>query len=209
MDDNQQFEHALDQILGMEPPAARIQAALGALRAASRSWLEAVWYGALADSRVGPLWVAVGRRGLVAIEFGDDEAGFVRRLASRSSAPVWRSQAHVAESIEQLRDYLAGRRNSFDLPIDLSRVTDFQREVLRAAAEVPAGLVATYGEIAQRIGKPRAARAVGQALAHNPIPIVVPCHRVVAADGSLTGYSGGAGVETKARLLALEGAALA
>lgn len=209
MTDDQQFEQALDRVLGIEPPATRTQDALSTLQAFSRSWREAIWYGGLADSRVGPLWVAVGRRGLVAIEFGDDEAGFVRRLAARSNAPVWRSQARVAESIAQLRDYLAGRRNSFDLPVDLSGVTAFQRKVLRAAAEVPAGLVATYGEIAQRIGRPRAARAVGQALARNPIPIVVPCHRVVAADGSLTGYSGGAGVETKARLLALEGAALA
>ena len=93
--------------------------------------------------------------------------------------------------------------------IDLRDSTQFQRKVLEAAVAVPPGFVATYGEIAARIGKPKSSRAVGQALARNPIPIVVPCHRVVAADGSLTGYSGAGGIETKASLLRLEGATIA
>ncbi len=79
-------------------------------------------------------------------------------------------------------------------------------QVLREICKVPPGAVATYGEIARRLGRPRAARAVGQALARNPIPLIIPCHRVVAADGQLRGYSGGAGLKTKAQLLALEGA---
>ncbi|NIL95766.1 MAG: methylated-DNA--[protein]-cysteine S-methyltransferase, partial [Planctomycetales bacterium] len=100
--------------------------------------------------------------------------------------------------------YLEGSRLTFDLPLDLRRVTDFQRQVLQAAAGVPRGQVTTYGEIARQIGKPNAARAVGQALGRNPVPIVIPCHRVIAADGSLRGYSGGGGIRSKAKLLQLE-----
>jgi methylated-DNA-[protein]-cysteine S-methyltransferase len=107
--------------------------------------------------------------------------------------------------LRQLGEYFAGQRESFNVPVDLSRSTDFQQQVLRAAARVPRGGLATYAEIARHIGKPRASRAVGQALARNPVPIVIPCHRVVAADGSLTGYSGRGGIRTKAQLLVLEG----
>jgi methylated-DNA-[protein]-cysteine S-methyltransferase len=130
-------------------------------------------------------------------------------LTKTVGSPVLRSQERVEAVAGQIGQYLDGSRQSFELEVDLSTVTPFQRRVLEAATRVPAGVVATYGEIARRIGKPRAARAVGQALARNPVPIVVPCHRVVAADGSLTGYSGRGGIETKAQLLRLEGAALA
>ncbi len=208
MEDEAIVVEGLDQVLGVEPAPDRTRRALASLRASSQLWEQAIWYGSIPDSSVGPLLIAVGRLGVVSIDFGRDEQRLVKRLSEHSRAPVLRSQERVAEVVEQLVEYLDGQRREFDLPVDLSAVTAFQREVLKAAITVPAGLVATYGEIAQRIGRPRAARAVGQALAHNPIPIVVPCHRVVAADGSLTGYSGGAGVETKRRLLVLEGAAL-
>ncbi len=204
-----EFQDALDSLLGAEPPRARTQRALAQLEASVDRWDQAIWYGVLTESPVGPLLVAVGRDGLVAIEFGQDEAGFVDRLSNRTGSPVWKSQQHVAEAVGQLNQYMNGKRRGFELAVDLSGLTTFQRQVLKAALKVPAGVVATYGEIARHIGKPRAARAVGQALARNPIPIVVPCHRVVAADGTLTGYSGGAGVETKRRLLHLEGAMLA
>lgn len=203
-----ELQAALDATLGSEPSADRTARALEELRASVQHWGSAIWYGSLDHSQVGPLLIAVGRRGLVAIEFGDDEERFVERLAKASGAPVWRSQDQVAEAVEQLRQYFDGQRREFELAVDLSRASRFRQRVLEAAAKVPAGVVASYGEIARRIGKPRAARAVGQALAHNPIPIVVPCHRVVAADGSLTGYSGGSGIEVKRRLLALEGATL-
>jgi methylated-DNA-[protein]-cysteine S-methyltransferase len=103
-------------------------------------------------------------------------------------------------------EYLSGRRTAFDVPVDLSRMTAFQQEVLAAACQIPRGQVRTYSDLARQIGRPKAARAVGQALGSNPVPIVVPCHRVLAADGSLRGYSGGGGIATKARLLRLEGA---
>lgn len=92
--------------------------------------------------------------------------------------------------------------------MDLTSLTDFQRRVLLTTQQVPRGKVTTYGEIACQIGQPRASQAVGQALGRNPVPLVIPCHRVLASDGSLGGYSGGGGVKTKAQLLQLEGVRL-
>jgi methylated-DNA-[protein]-cysteine S-methyltransferase len=104
--------------------------------------------------------------------------------------------------MSQILQYLSGDRRSFEIDIDLRDSTGFQRKVLEAAVAVPPGYVATYGEIATRIGKPQSSRAVGQALARNPIPIIVPCHRVLASDGTLCGYGGG--LERKRLLLELE-----
>ena len=98
---------------------------------------------------------------------------------------------------EQIKDYLNGERTNFEIPIDLSSLTNFQRQVLLATLQIPRGQIVTYGEIARRIGNPKSMRAVGQALGRNPIPIVIPCHRVIASNGSLGGYSGGGGLETK------------
>ena len=106
--------------------------------------------------------------------------------------------------MEQLREYFAKERTSFDLPLDLSGVTsDFQREVYNQLLKVEHGHVMSYGQIAREIGKPDQARAVGQAVGANPIPIIVPCHRVIASDGRLTGFSGG--LKRKVVLLKLEG----
>ncbi len=102
----------------------------------------------------------------------------------------------------QLTEYLEGRRRAFDLPLELYG-SEFQKEVWRAVERVPYGYTASYGEIASLIGRPKASRAVGAANGANPLPIVIPCHRVIGSDGSLTGYGGG--VALKRRLLALEG----
>jgi O-6-methylguanine DNA methyltransferase len=102
----------------------------------------------------------------------------------------------------QLTEYLEGRRRAFDLPFEL-RGSEFQKDVWRAVERVPYGYTATYGEIATVIGRPKASRAVGAANGSNPLPIVIPCHRVIGSDGSLTGYGGG--LPLKRRLLALEG----
>ena len=104
----------------------------------------------------------------------------------------------------QLRDYFAGRRVRFRVGLDLSAVTAFQRRVLQACAGIPYGETVTYGELARRVGRPTAARAVGGALARNPVPLVVPCHRVIAGDGSLGGFSAEQGVRLKRWLLTLE-----
>jgi methylated-DNA-[protein]-cysteine S-methyltransferase len=103
----------------------------------------------------------------------------------------------------QLQDYFAGHRQAFDLPLDLSHGTPFQRQVWDALRDIPAGRTAGYAELAQRIDAPQAARAVGAAVGRNPISIIVPCHRVLGAGGSLTGYAGG--LDRKRALLDLEG----
>ena len=108
----------------------------------------------------------------------------------------------MADAFEQLREYFAGCRKAFDLPLDLTSGTDFQREVWRACIKVPYGQTRAYSWIAERIGRLNAARAVGGALGANPVPIIVPCHRILRADGSLGGYSGG--LEIKPLLLKLE-----
>jgi methylated-DNA-[protein]-cysteine S-methyltransferase len=142
--------------------------------------------------------------GLFAVDFGTNEEDFVQNIERESKRVALRSQQDTETIKTQLREYLNGERTSFDVNIDLSALTEFHKQVLLAAWQIPHGKIATYGEIARRIGKPKAARAVGQALGRNPMPIVIPCHRVIASDGSLGGYSGGGGLETKAKLLALE-----
>jgi methylated-DNA-[protein]-cysteine S-methyltransferase len=106
---------------------------------------------------------------------------------------------------QQISEYFAGIRRTFDLSLDWSEMTAFQAEVLRLTLAIPFRSVRTYGELANLLGKPAASRAVGGALARNPLPLLIPCHRVVAASGALTGYSATGGITTKARLLEMEG----
>lgn len=165
-------------------------------------------YDVMSHTRVGELYVALSEHGLIALDFGPGERNFVERVQHRTKATLVLSREKCAEALRQVRDYLDGKRTAFNLPLDMSLMTDFQRQVLMAALEIPRGQWLTYGEVAKAIGRPQAARAVGQALGHNPMPIVIPCHRVLGADGSLHGYSGGGGLQTKAWLLQLEGAQL-
>jgi O-6-methylguanine DNA methyltransferase len=158
------------------------------------------------DSPLGPLYLAASARGLCNVHFGLSEADFLAELDPL--ARTERSREALAPIAAQLRDYFGRARDSFDLPLDLGRVTPFQLSVLRAVQTIPIGTVWTYGQMARAIGKPRASQAVGQALGRNPVPIVIPCHRVIAADGSLGGYSGGGGLASKRLLLDLEGALL-
>jgi methylated-DNA-[protein]-cysteine S-methyltransferase len=109
----------------------------------------------------------------------------------------------LREAAAQLADYLAGRRNAFDLPLDLSHGTAFQRGVWQALREIPHGATTSYGALGAQVGHPAAARAVGAAVGRNPISVIVPCHRVIGAGGALTGYAGG--LDRKTALLALEG----
>lgn len=144
-------------------------------------------------------------QGLVAIRFREGSEAKLALWLSRQfeggrELAVAGGRHHAIE--RQLTEYLAGRRRVFEIDLDL-RGTDFQKEVWAAVAAVPYGHTASYGEIAHLIGRPRASRAVGAANGANPIPIVIPCHRVIGADGSLTGYGGG--LPAKRRLLALEG----
>jgi methylated-DNA-[protein]-cysteine S-methyltransferase len=113
-------------------------------------------------------------------------------------------QTKTTDEVQQISEYLLGERETFDLLIDWSGLTPFQEKALRATFDIPYGEVKTYGEIASQLGNPRAARAVGRAEATNPMPLVIPCHRVIGADGGLHGYGAGQGLETKAWLLKLE-----
>jgi methylated-DNA-[protein]-cysteine S-methyltransferase len=155
-------------------------------------------------SPLGPLYIAASARGLRNVDFGVSEAEFIKSLDPL--ARTARDPAALASIAEQLHAYFAGTRLRFDAPLDLDQLTPFQASVLQTARRIPPGSVWTYGRVARTLGKPQASRAVGQALGRNPVPIVIPCHRVIASDGSLGGYSGGGGLESKRFLLQLEGA---
>lgn len=144
------------------------------------------------ESPVGRLLLAGDRRGLKLIEFPNARAGIRHRVD-------WeQSEEHFAVVAAQLREYFAGKRRAFDVPLNVSG-TPFQLAVWGKLRETPYGTTVSYADIARAIGRPRAVRAVGAANWQNPIPIVVPCHRVIGKDGSLTGYGGG--LEVKATLL--------
>ena len=155
---------------------------------------------------LGPLLVAVSARGVCRVVFGDDVAGFAAELAARMGSSVLEAPRQLSEVTFQFADYFRGRRKRFTLRLDYGLATSFQRLVFGALLQVPAGQVVSYGELARAIGRPGAGRGVGSALAHNPLPILVPCHRVIRKDGTLAGYSGG--VHIKERLLTLEGVML-
>jgi methylated-DNA-[protein]-cysteine S-methyltransferase len=157
------------------------------------------------DSPVGELLVAATDRGVCWIEFAPEET--LDRLARHFGSRLLRVPRRLMPVKRELDEYFSGSRTTFDVAVDVTTVPAFQRSVLDELARVPYGEMTTYGALAGRIGKPRAARAVGGALNRNPVPIILPCHRVVGASGSLVGYAGG--LERKQALLALEGAALA
>jgi methylated-DNA-[protein]-cysteine S-methyltransferase len=158
------------------------------------------------DTPIGRLFVATTERGLCRISYDAEPERLVESLARTLGTRVLRSPKPVDETRRQLEQYFARRRHEFDLAVDLRLAGDFSRRVLHELARVPYGEVTTYGELAKRAERPRAARAVGTVMNRNPIPIVLPCHRVVGANGSLVGYGGG--LERKEALLRLEGAML-
>ena len=155
-----------------------------------------------AETPIGDVLVAATSRGLCRISYYAEEE-VVERLAAQFGARVLRSPRPVEPVRRQLDEYFEGRRTEFDLELDLA-VPEFHRLVLGELARVPFGETTTYGTLAKRVDHPSAARAVGTVMNRNPIPIVLPCHRVIGANGSLVGYAGG--LEIKRRLLALEGA---
>jgi methylated-DNA-[protein]-cysteine S-methyltransferase len=174
-------------------------------RAASSGTLDVAYD--FADSPIGELLVAVTDRGVCRISFDPEPDGELDSLARVHGVRVLRSPRPVDWPRRELEEYFEGRRREFGLDVDLAALPAFQQTVLAELRRVPYGQTDTYGHLAARIGRPRAARAVGGALNRNPVPIVVPCHRIVGASGRLVGYAGG--LERKERLLALEGAVLA
>src|SRR3954449_3070377 len=153
----------------------------------------------IVDSPVGELFVAATDRGLARISYFPD--GMEDALARTFGPRVLRSP--LDDVRRELDEYFAGDRRDFDLPLDL-RVAPFHAAVLAELARVPYGKTETYGSLAAKAGRPRAARAVGTVMNRNPIPIILPCHRIVGASGALTGYAGG--LDIKRHLLQLEGA---
>jgi methylated-DNA-[protein]-cysteine S-methyltransferase len=151
------------------------------------------------ESPLGPMIVAATARGLAGVWFEGQ-----RHLPDSSAWPHDASHPVLQKAVKQLREYFSGKRTTFDLPLDLQGGTAFQQSVWQALLSIPRGGTTSYGVLSQRIGKPAAVRAVGAAVGRNPLSIVVPCHRVLGADGSLTGYAGG--LERKTALLQLEGA---
>jgi methylated-DNA-[protein]-cysteine S-methyltransferase len=185
--------------------AARAAASGFAERAAAECLVEVAV--ASMDSPIGELFVAVTPKGLVSIAFEDeDRTELLERLAREVSPRVLEAAAPTDDARRELDEYFRAERRRFDLRIDRRLIGEFAWRVLRATSRVGFGEVATYGQIAARIDRPAASRAVGRALGSNPIPIVIPCHRIVGAGGSLTGYAGG--LPRKQTLLRLEGSIL-
>ncbi|MFA9430301.1 methylated-DNA--[protein]-cysteine S-methyltransferase [Egicoccus sp. AB-alg2] len=153
-------------------------------------------YHGIVDSPLGPITLVCDGESLVGCYLEQQ-----RHRPAETDFGV-RDDHVVAEAAAQLSEYFAGERRTFDLPLSFARGTDFQQQVWRALCEIPYGETVSYGELAARIGQPTASRAVGLANGRNPIGIIVPCHRVVGANGTLTGYGGGLG--RKQQLLDLE-----
>jgi methylated-DNA-[protein]-cysteine S-methyltransferase len=161
----------------------------------------------LVESPFGSLCLAATRRGLVRLAFPEEDVdGMLDRLARRISPRIIEADAPLEGVRRELEEYFEGRRRSFASPLDWSLIAGFHRRVLRATSEIPFGGVQSYAEVAADAGNPRASRAAGNALGANPIPILIPCHRVLRTGGSLGGYGGG--IERKRWLLSLEGAPL-
>ncbi|MDQ3043529.1 MAG: methylated-DNA--[protein]-cysteine S-methyltransferase [Chloroflexota bacterium] len=173
--------------LPVKPQAAPLRAAFGYV-----------------SSPVGSLAIAVSDQGVCDISFarGETESLFVARLRQRGFEPE-PDQAAVEQVRRQLDEYFQGRRDTFDIAVDFAGMTPFTRSVLTATAEVPYGELTSYGQIAARIGQPGASRAVGNALGRNPVPVIVPCHRIIRSDASIGKYTGG--IDIKRKLLAIEG----
>jgi methylated-DNA-[protein]-cysteine S-methyltransferase len=170
--------------------------------AAATGLLDAA-FDVLADTPVGDLVVGVTDHGICRISYDPDPEHVLETLAQRFGPRVLRSAKPVDRVRRELDEYFAGRRRAFDLDWDVRPLAPFNQRVLRELAHVEYGRTVTYGQLAAASGNPRAARAVGTIMNRNPIPIVLPCHRVVGANGSLTGYAGG--LERKELLLRLEG----
>jgi methylated-DNA-[protein]-cysteine S-methyltransferase len=156
----------------------------------------------VADTQIGPLLLAVTERGLCRISFDPDPDRETETLARTFGVRVLRAPRELDPVRRELDEYFEGRRRDFDLPLDLRGREGFSRDILERLSKVPYGEVTTYKSLAVEAGNPRAARAVGTIMNRNPIPIVLPCHRVVGSNGSLVGYGGG--LERKRLLLDLE-----
>jgi methylated-DNA-[protein]-cysteine S-methyltransferase len=195
---------------GRERPGSaasvRREAAAAARRLASRiadEGLADIVYGAV-DTPFGPMLAATSKRGLVRFAFPEESVeSMLERLAARVSPRIVEAPAALEPLRRELDEYFAGRRRTFEVPLDWSLMSPFTKRVLKATAGIPYGGVLSYAEVAGEAGSPRGSRAAGNALGANPIPIVIPCHRVLHSGGRIGGYGGG--LDRKRLLLRLEG----
>ncbi len=173
--------------------------------------LDPIAIASIATAQLGTVWAAASERGLMTVEFGVNRKAFettVRHQLKRDFAHTPGKGHEIAELAAcQIEEYLRLKRRVFEIPIDWSILSsDFQRAALKAVLAIPFGQIRTYGQIAAQSSCPRAPRAVGRANATNPMPLIIPCHRVIGSDGKLHGYGGYGGLKTKQWLLELEGA---
>ncbi|MGK2938531.1 MAG: methylated-DNA--[protein]-cysteine S-methyltransferase [Solirubrobacteraceae bacterium] len=193
----------------LQPPGvdAAALAARFAVRAAESGDADIAY--AVVDTPAGCLVAARTPAGLVRLAYEDFNGGVdavLERLAARLSPRIVEAPARLDDTRRELDEYFAGTRRDFDIPIDWTLTTPFARRVLRATAAIPFGETSTYAQIAAAAGSPKGARPTGNALGSNPIPIIVPCHRVMATGGGLGGYTGG--LSRKELLLSIEGVLL-
>ena len=167
-----------------------------------------IYLGELNNTPLGDLRIAASDLGLVAVEWAESQPELDPYLF-RLKQPIEPNQTIIQPYAEELIEYLKGNRRDFTFAIDWSIFKPFQRKTLKAVYAIPYGETQTYADIAMQIGYPNAYRAVGQANATNPMPLVIPCHRVIGKDGKLHGYGGGDGLPTKEWLLKMEGAVIA
>ncbi len=166
--------------------------------------MDTTWISQIPDTPLETLWIAVTETGLAAIAFRQNQASFTDWLDRHGCRPVIYDEERTAQARQQILEYLAGERTEFTLPLDWRFMNDFQAQALQATLAIPYGATTTYSALAAGLGRPRAARAIGRAEATNPLPLVIPCHRVIGKDGSLRGYGGPQGIQHKAWLLDLE-----
>ena len=169
---------------------------------------QKIYLGKLNNTALGDLRLAASDLGLLAVEWADSQLELYAYLL-RLKQPVESNQKMIQPYAKELRDYIKGKRREFSFPIDWSSLRPFQSKALKIVFAIPYGETRTYADIAAQINHPNAYRAVGRANATNPMPIVIPCHRVIGKDGKLHGYGGGDGLPTKEWLLKLEGAVIA
>ena len=156
------------------------------------------------QSPLGNIIIAATDKGLAGLWFEGQRHSPAQLTGALPAWPASHAHPVLKKISTQLKEYFAGKRTQFDVPLDLSSGTEFQQAVWKVLLAIPQGDTTSYGDVSQRIGNPAAVRAVGAAVGRNPVSIIVPCHRVVGANGSLTGYAGG--LDRKTALLKLEGA---
>jgi len=175
-----------------------------AVRAAHDDILDVTYR--VVDSPIGTLLLAATEAGLVRIGFEVEGLdALLATLGTAVSPRILRSGRRTDRAARQLDEYFVGRRRTFDVPVDLRLVSGFRRDVIARLPEIPYGTTVSYAELAARAGRPAAVRAAGSACSHNPVPVIVPCHRIVRSDGTIGQYLGG--TDTKIKHLALEAAA--